>query len=175
MCPFHKFCNNIPRTPSFKCQNIWNTDLNRIDPGFKNLATKQWKLCQRLQNFWFDFFFQAIRTSVNLLRVNKILFSVCSSFPKRSCHQTLSRLLTSHFCWGFPGLHTVFHMQQVKSFLVKIRKQANKGNFDGGFYYRPPDQGENVNEELFLQLQKASCSQILIPLDDLDHPDFCWK
>lgn len=59
--------------------------------------------------------------------------------------------------------------------MAKIRIQANKGNFVGGFYYRSLNQGEDVNKESFLQLQEASCSQILILLGDFNHPDFCWK
>ncbi|KAK4810454.1 LOW QUALITY PROTEIN: hypothetical protein QYF61_004234 [Mycteria americana] len=64
---------------------------------------------------------------------------------------------------------------QVESLWVKIRDQANKGNFVVGVCYRPPDQGEEVDEEFFLQLQEASHSQALILLGDVNHPDICWK
>jgi len=40
---------------------------------------------------------------------------------------------------------------------MKIRDQANKGNLVLGASYRPPDQGEEVDEEFFLQPQEASC------------------
>ncbi|GAB0196022.1 hypothetical protein GRJ2_002067500 [Grus japonensis] len=48
-------------------------------------------------------------------------------------------------------------------------------NFVVGVYYRPPDQGEEVDEEFFLQLQEASCSQALILIGDFNHLDICWK
>ncbi|GAB0207927.1 hypothetical protein GRJ2_003258400 [Grus japonensis] len=64
---------------------------------------------------------------------------------------------------------------QVESLWVKIRDQANKGNFVVGVCYRPPDQGEEVDEEFFLQLQEASRSQALILIGDFNHPDICWK
>lgn len=44
---------------------------------------------------------------------------------------------------------------QVKSLWVKVRDQANKGNFVVGVYYRLPDQGEEVDEQFVLQLQEA--------------------
>jgi len=58
---------------------------------------------------------------------------------------------------------------------VKIREQANKGIFVVGVYYRPPNQGEEVDAEFFLQRQEASCSQALILLRDFNHLDICWK
>ena len=58
---------------------------------------------------------------------------------------------------------------------MKIRDQANRGNFVVGVYYRPPDQEEEVDEGLFLQLQKASRSQALILTGEFNHPDICWK
>ena len=64
---------------------------------------------------------------------------------------------------------------QVESLWVKTRDQANKGNFVVGVYYRPPDQGEEADEEFFLQLQEASCSQALILIGDFNHPDIRWK
>lgn len=43
---------------------------------------------------------------------------------------------------------------EVKSLWVKITDQANKGNFAVGRYYRPPNQGEKVDEEFFLNCRK---------------------
>ena len=43
---------------------------------------------------------------------------------------------------------------------VKIRGQANKGNLIVGVYYRPPAQGEDVDEAFLLQLPEASHSQV---------------
>jgi len=65
--------------------------------------------------------------------------------------------------------------EQVKSLLVRIRDRGNKTNLGVGVYYRPPDQGEPVDEAFFLQLQEASRSQTLILLGDFKYPDICWK
>ncbi|KAK4827189.1 hypothetical protein QYF61_015151 [Mycteria americana] len=40
---------------------------------------------------------------------------------------------------------------------------------------RPPDQGEPTDETFFLQLWEASCSQSLVLLGDVSHPDICGK
>ena len=57
---------------------------------------------------------------------------------------------------------------------MKIRDESNKGNFVVGVYYRTPDQGEEVAEEFFLQLQQASFSQTLNLTGDFNHPDVSW-
>ena len=44
-----------------------------------------------------------------------------------------------------------------------------------GVYYRPPDQGEPVDEVYLLQLQEALRSQSLVLLGDFSHPDIYWK
>ena len=44
-----------------------------------------------------------------------------------------------------------------------------------GVYYRPPDQGDHIEEAFLLQLQKASRSQALVLLGDFNHPDISWK
>ncbi|KAK4807182.1 hypothetical protein QYF61_024308 [Mycteria americana] len=44
-----------------------------------------------------------------------------------------------------------------------------------GVYYRPPDQGEPIDEAFLLQLQEASHLQALILLGDFNHPDIHWK
>jgi len=62
--------------------------------------------------------------------------------------------------------------KQVESLWVRIRDRGNKGNFDIGVYYRPPDPGEPTDEAFFLQLQGTSRSQALILLGDFD---ICWK
>jgi len=63
--------------------------------------------------------------------------------------------------------------EQVKSLWIRIR--GNKGNLVVGVYSRPPDQGEPIDEAVFLQLQEASCSQSIVLLRDFNHPDICWK
>jgi len=48
--------------------------------------------------------------------------------------------------------------KQVESLQVRIRDQGNKGNLVADAYYRPPDQGEPIDEAFLIQLQEASCS-----------------
>jgi len=40
-----------------------------------------------------------------------------------------------------------------------------------GVYYRLPDQEESTDEAFLLQLQEASCSQVLVLLGDFNHTD----
>ncbi|KAK4806906.1 hypothetical protein QYF61_012627 [Mycteria americana] len=65
--------------------------------------------------------------------------------------------------------------EQVESLWVRIRDRGNKGNLVVGVSYRPPDQGEPIDEAFLLQLQEASHSQALVLLGDFNHPDICWK
>ncbi|PKU32511.1 mitochondrial fission process protein 1 [Limosa lapponica baueri] len=64
---------------------------------------------------------------------------------------------------------------QVKSLWVEIRHQVNEGKFMVGVYYRPSDQGDEVDEEFILQLQKPSCLQAPVWIADINHLDICWK
>ena len=41
--------------------------------------------------------------------------------------------------------------EQVESLWVRIRDRTNKGQLVIGVYYRPPDQGETVDEAFLLQ------------------------
>ena len=43
-----------------------------------------------------------------------------------------------------------------------------------GVCYRPPDQGEPVDEAFLLQLQEASRSWALVLMGDFNHLDICW-
>ena len=61
----------------------------------------------------------------------------------------------------------------VESLWVKIREGSTKDMV--GVYYRPPDQGEAVDEAFLLQMWEASCSRALILVGDFNHPDICWK
>ncbi|KAK4830418.1 hypothetical protein QYF61_011042 [Mycteria americana] len=65
--------------------------------------------------------------------------------------------------------------EQAESLWVRIRDRGNKGNLVVGVYYRPPNQGEPIDEAFFLQLQEASRSQPLVLLGDFNHPNICWK
>lgn len=45
-------------------------------------------------------------------------------------------------------------------------------------YYRPSDQGEGgraVDQAFLPQLQKASCLQALIVMEDFNYPNICWE
>ena len=44
-----------------------------------------------------------------------------------------------------------------------------------GVYYRPPDQGEAVDEAFFIQMWEALCSRALVLVGDFNHLDICWK
>ncbi|XP_035169883.1 uncharacterized protein LOC118159406, partial [Oxyura jamaicensis] len=63
---------------------------------------------------------------------------------------------------------------QVESLWVKIKDLSSKVYLVVGVCYRPPDQGESVDEAFLLQLQELSCSQALILMEDFNHPDICW-
>ncbi|KAM6103455.1 uncharacterized protein LJ206_014212 [Theristicus caerulescens] len=65
--------------------------------------------------------------------------------------------------------------EQVERLWVRIRDRGNKGNLVVGVYCRPPDQGEPIDKDFFLQLQEASHSQALVLLGDFNHPDICWE
>ena len=63
---------------------------------------------------------------------------------------------------------------QVESLWVRIRNGSNKGQLVIGVYYRPPDQGETVDEAFLLQMREASCSRALVLMGDFNHPDISW-
>ena len=63
---------------------------------------------------------------------------------------------------------------QVKSLWVKIEDRSSKGHLVVGVCYRPPDQGEPVDEAFLLQLQEVSCLRALVLIGDFNHPDICW-
>jgi len=60
---------------------------------------------------------------------------------------------------------------QVKSLWVKIKDWSSKGHLVVGVCYRPPDQGEPVDEAFLLQLQEVSCSRALVLMGDFNHMD----
>ncbi|CAM4677035.1 unnamed protein product [Caretta caretta] len=41
--------------------------------------------------------------------------------------------------------------------------------------YRPPDQGDEVDEAFFRQLTEVTRSQALVLMGDFNHPDICWE
>ncbi|CAM5167297.1 unnamed protein product [Natator depressus] len=44
-----------------------------------------------------------------------------------------------------------------------------------GVCYRPPDQGDEVDEAFFRQLAEATRSHALVLMGDFNHPDICWE
>lgn len=50
--------------------------------------------------------------------------------------------------------------EQVGSLWVKIKDRTNKGHFVVGVYYRPPDQGESVDEVFFPNYRKPSVHRL---------------
>ena len=44
-----------------------------------------------------------------------------------------------------------------------------------GVCYRQPNQEDGADEALYRQIGAASCSQALVLMGDLNHPDICWR
>ena len=44
-----------------------------------------------------------------------------------------------------------------------------------GVYYRPADQEEEVDEAFYKQLKAASQSQVLVLMENFNHPDISWE
>jgi len=61
--------------------------------------------------------------------------------------------------------------ERVESLWVRNKGQAHMGDITVGVYYRPPDQGEEIDEASYRQLQAASQSQALVLMGDFNHPD----
>ncbi|CAM5076528.1 unnamed protein product [Eretmochelys imbricata] len=58
---------------------------------------------------------------------------------------------------------------------IKFRSVCNKSDVVVGVCYRPPDQGDEVDEAFFRQLTEATRSQALILMGDFNFPDICWE
>ncbi|CAM4394956.1 unnamed protein product [Caretta caretta] len=58
---------------------------------------------------------------------------------------------------------------------IKFRSVCNKSDVVVGVCYRPPDQGDEVDEAFFRQLTEASGSHALILMGDFNFPDICWE
>ncbi|CAM4569974.1 unnamed protein product [Lepidochelys olivacea] len=58
---------------------------------------------------------------------------------------------------------------------IKFRSVSNKGDVVVGVCYRPPDQGDEVDEAFFQQLTEVTRSQALVLMGDFNHPDICWE
>ncbi|CAM4612895.1 unnamed protein product [Lepidochelys olivacea] len=58
---------------------------------------------------------------------------------------------------------------------IKFRSVCNKSDVVVGVCYRPPDQGDEVDEAFFRQLTEATRSHALILMGDFNFPDICWE
>ncbi|CAM5130792.1 unnamed protein product [Natator depressus] len=58
---------------------------------------------------------------------------------------------------------------------IKFRSVSNKSDVVVGVCYRPPDQGDEVDEAFFRQLAEATRSHALVLMGDFNFPDICWE
>ncbi|CAM4601352.1 unnamed protein product [Lepidochelys olivacea] len=58
---------------------------------------------------------------------------------------------------------------------IKFRSVCNKSDVVVGVCYRPPDQGDEVDEAFFRQLTEATRSHALILMGDFNFSDICWE
>ncbi|XP_065421532.1 uncharacterized protein LOC101931368 isoform X1 [Chrysemys picta bellii] len=65
--------------------------------------------------------------------------------------------------------------EKPESLWIKLRSVSNKGDVVVGVCYRPPDQGDEVDEAFFCQLAEVARSQALVLMGDFNHPDICWE
>ncbi|GAB0204363.1 hypothetical protein GRJ2_002901900 [Grus japonensis] len=65
--------------------------------------------------------------------------------------------------------------QLTKSLWVRIKGSTGTGDVIVGVYYRPPDQGDQVDEAPYRQIGAASHSQALVLMGDFNHPSICWR
>ncbi|GAB0180505.1 hypothetical protein GRJ2_000515800 [Grus japonensis] len=65
--------------------------------------------------------------------------------------------------------------EPTESLWVRIKGTAGAGDIIVGVCYRPPDQGDQVDEAFYIQIEAASRSQALVLMGDFNHPDICWR
>ncbi|CAM5130495.1 unnamed protein product, partial [Natator depressus] len=65
--------------------------------------------------------------------------------------------------------------EKHESLWIKFRSVSNKGDVVVGVCYRPPDQGDEVDEAFFWQLTEVTRSHALVLMGDFNHPDICWE
>ncbi|CAM5114317.1 unnamed protein product [Natator depressus] len=66
-------------------------------------------------------------------------------------------------------------VEKPESLWIKFRSVCNKSDVVVGVCYRPPDQGDEVDEAFFRQLMEATRSHALILMGDFNFPDICWE
>ncbi|GAB0210046.1 hypothetical protein GRJ2_003470400 [Grus japonensis] len=72
-------------------------------------------------------------------------------------------------------LHLGVDEEPIESFWIRIKGRAGTGDILVGVCYRPPDQGDRVDEALYRQIGAASRSQALVLMGDFNHSDICWR
>ncbi|CAM4580634.1 unnamed protein product [Caretta caretta] len=65
--------------------------------------------------------------------------------------------------------------KKPESLWIKFRSVSNKGDVVVGVYYKPLDQGDEVDEAFFRQLAEVTRLQALVLMGDFNHPDICWE
>ncbi|PKU39424.1 dtw domain-containing protein 2 [Limosa lapponica baueri] len=65
--------------------------------------------------------------------------------------------------------------EPTKSLWVKIKGRAGTGDITVRVCYRPPDQDDGADEDLYRQTGDASRSQALTLMGDFNHPNICWR
>lgn len=64
-------------------------------------------------------------------------------------------------------------LRTVKSLRLRVGGEIHTGDTVVGVRSSPPEQDRG--DEIFRQLEEASCLQILVLRGDLNHPVICWK
>ncbi|XP_009950151.1 PREDICTED: gamma-aminobutyric acid receptor subunit beta-1-like, partial [Leptosomus discolor] len=65
--------------------------------------------------------------------------------------------------------------ESAKSLWIKISSQTNMGADVVRICYRPPDQEEDIDKAFFQELEAASYPQVLVFMEDFNHPDIYQK
>ena len=67
--------------------------------------------------------------------------------------------------------------EEGHSEVLWVRIQGSHGERDltVGVYYRPPNQGEELDQEFLSQLMEAVRSKDGVIMGDLNFPDICWE
>ncbi|GAB0189267.1 hypothetical protein GRJ2_001392000 [Grus japonensis] len=77
--------------------------------------------------------------------------------------------------WSAWEIHLGMDEELTESLWVRIKGRAGTGDTIVGVCYRPPDQGDRVDEALYRQIGAASRSQALVLVGDFNHSDICWR
>ena len=64
--------------------------------------------------------------------------------------------------------------EPTEAMWVRIKGRAGTEDIIVEVYYRLPDQEDGAVQALYRQIGAASCSQNLLLMGDINHPDLCW-